>query len=147
MSQSSEVQKLTTSNFIQWKDQITMVLHVKGLFDTTLPTFDVSTPENQSRSLQARSHIGLSISPEIYAQVKSTQWASDLTQAVSSLFNKRSVSNKLLARKKLSEVRKDPAESAANYMTRVRNLVETAQAQGDIFSEADVAMAYLHGLP
>ena len=167
-SSSTKIEKLNDSNYHFWKQKIVLFLALKELDDlieddppTETAVTDDSTEKDKSdastetvefsiwkkRDRKARAIIGLSLSDEHLEHVRDVTTAKEMWKAITDVFERHTLLNKLSARRKFYTVSMDKGEKMLTYLNRVKQLASTLKSMNVDIDDKEIAMAALNGLP
>lgn len=148
-----KIDKLNESNFHEWRQRIQMVLALRDMDDMLNKENTPREEDTQAmalwerRDVKARAIIGLTLGSEQLEHVAGCDTAADMWTTLQDVFQRKSLMNKMKARREFYSVMMDPSEKMLTYINRVRNLGENLKAMGGEASQMDVAMSVLNGLP
>jgi len=147
-----KIDKLTETNFHEWRQRIKMILALRDLDDMLdedgKPT-DAETRELavwKRRDTKASAIIGLTLESEQLEHVSGCKTTAEMWSTLQGVFQRKSVMNKMKARREFHTVAMNVGEGMLGYINRVRNLGENLKAMGGKVMEMDVAMSVLNGL-
>jgi len=96
---------------------------------------------------KARAIIGLSLSDEHLEHVRDCDTAMAMWMAIEDLFQRRTLLNRLAARRRFYSVKMMESEKAIAYISRVRQLAADLKSMDAIVTDQEIAMTVLCGLP
>jgi len=147
-----KMDKLTESNFHEWRQRIKMVLALRDLDDMLdedgKPT-DAETRELalwKRRDAKKSAIIGLTLGSVQLEHVSGCKTTAEMWSTLQGVFQRKSLMNKMKARSEFYTVAMNVGEGMLGYINRVRNLGENLKAMGGEVTEMDVAMSVLNGL-
>jgi len=148
----TKIDKLTETNFHEWRQRIKMVFALRDLDDMLdedgKPT-DAETCELavcKRRDTKASAIIGLTFGSEHLEHVSGCNTMAEMWSTLQGVFQRKSLMNKMKARREFYIVEMTVGEGMLGYINRVRNLGENHQAMGGEVTEMDVAMSVPNGL-
>ena len=146
-----KIDKLVDSNFHVWKQKVELVLGDRELIEHIL---DSDKPEDASELAQwkkndakAKAVIGLTLSNDLLEHVRGIETAYEMWEAITDLFQRRTLLNSLSARRRFYSVKMNDGEKALAYISRVRQLAADLKAMDVKVEDSDIAMTVLCGLP
>ena len=146
-----KIDKLVDSNFHVWKQKVELVLGDRELIEHIL---DSDKPEDASELAQwkkndakAKAVIGLTLSNDLLEHVRGIETAYEMWEAITDLFQRRTLLNSLSARRRFYSVKMNDGEKALAYISRVRQLAADLKAMDVKVEDGDIAMTVLCGLP
>ncbi len=113
--------------------------------DTSNEPVKLSTWKKRDR--KARAIIGLSLSDEHLEHVRDVSTAKEMWKAITDVFERHTLLNKLSARRKFYTVTMDKGEKMLTYLNRVKQLASTLKSMNVDIDDKEIAMAALNGLP
>jgi len=147
-----KIDKLTETNFHEWRQRIKMFLALRDLDDTldedSKPT-DAETCELEvwkRRDTKASAIIGLTLGSEQLEHVSGCKTTAEMWSTLQGVFQRKSLMNKMKARREHYTVDMTVGEGMLGYINRVRNLGKNLKAMGGEVTEMDVAMSVLNRL-
>ena len=145
-----KIDKLVDSNFHVWKQKVELVL---GDREVTEHILDSAAPEDPSALAQwkkddakAKAVIGLTLSNDLLEHVRGIETAYEMWEAITNLFQRRTLLNSLSARRRFYSVKMNDGEKALAYISRVRQLAADLKAMDVKVEDGDIAMTVLCGL-
>ena len=96
---------------------------------------------------KAQSVIGISLSNDLLENVRDVTTTKEMWNAITNVFERHTLLNKLSARKRFYTATMSPDESVLQFSNRIRQLSSTLKSMNVIISESEMAMALLNGLP
>ena len=169
MGSATKIEKLTDSNFHFWKQKIVLLLALKDLDDfieddPPAPTVKGDPTETgevegdkqkvnaeftawTKKDRKARAIIGLSLSDEHLEHVRDASTAKEMWKAITDVFERHTLLNKLSARRKFYTVTMEKGEKILTYLNRVKHLAATLKSMKVEIDDKELAMAALNGLP
>jgi len=146
------IDKLTETNFHEWRQRIKMVLALRDLDDMLdedgKPT-DADARECavwKRRDTKASAIIGLTVGSEQLEHVSGCKTMAEMWSTLQGVFQRKSLMNKMKARREFYTVELTVGEGMLGYINRVRNLGENLKAMGSEVTEMEVAMSVLNGV-
>ena len=149
-SSATKIEKLNDSNFHFWKQKIVLLLALKDLDDLIekdAPTEKGKDEDWDKKDRKARAIIGLSLSDEHLEHVRDVKTAKEMWKAITDVFERHTLLNKLSARRKFYTVTMENGEKVLTYLNRVRQLAATLKSMDVDIDDKEMAMAALNGLP
>jgi len=147
-----KIEKLTETNFREWRQRNKKILAVRDLDDMLdedgNPT-DAETRELavwKRRDTKASAIIGLTLGFEQLEPVSGCETTAKMWSKLQGVFHRKSLMNKMKARREFQTVEMTVGEGMLGYINRVRNLGENVKAMGGELTKIDVAMSALNGL-
>ena len=95
----------------------------------------------------AKRIIADSIKDNLIPQVSSMETPKEMFNALSSLFEGRSINRKMTLRNQLKGVKAQKSETMQYYFTRVAQIKDQLEDIGDMVEEAEIVMTTLNSLP
>ena len=146
-----KIEKLGDNNFHVWKQKVELVLAFRELEDfiteQTPPTDSDELLKWKKKDAKAKAVIGLTISDEHLDHVRDTETAFDMWNAILNIFQRRTLLNKLRARRNFYSVQMEEGERVLTYINRVRQLAFDLKSMDVDVKDEDIAMSVLCGLP
>jgi len=146
-----KIDKLTETNFHEWRQRNKMVVALRDLDDMLdedgKPT-DADARELalwKRRDTKASAIIGLTLGSEQLEHVAGCKTTAELWSTLQGVFQRKSLMNKMKARREFYTVEMTVGEGMMGYINRVRNLGENLKAMGGEVTEMDVSMSVLIG--
>jgi len=131
-----KIDKLTETNFHEWRQRIKMILALRDLDDMLdengKPT-DAETRELavwKRRDTKASAIIGLTLGSEQLEHVSGCKTTVEMWSTLQGVFQRKSLTNKMKARREFYTVAMNVGEGMLGYINRVRNLGENLKAMG-----------------
>ena len=147
-----KIDNFTHTNFHEWCQRIKMVLALRDLDDMLdedgKPTDaeDRELPLWKQRDTKASAIIGLTLGSELLEHVSGCKTTAQMCSTLQSVCQRKSLMNKMKARREFYTVKLTVGEGMLGYINRVRNLGENLKAMGGEVTEMDAAMSVLNGL-
>jgi len=139
-----KIDKLTETNFHEWRQRIKMVLALRDLDDNLdedgKPT-DAKTRElavKKRRDTKASAIIGLILGSEQLEHVSGCKTTAEMRSTLQGVFQRKSLMNKMKARREFYTVEMTVGKGMLGHINRVRNLGENLKAMGGEVTEMDV---------
>jgi len=131
-----------------------MVLTLRDLDDKLDEDSKPTEAETETRELalwkrrdtKASAIIGLTLGSEQLEHVSGCMTTAEMLSTLQDVFQRKSLMNKMKARREFYTVAMNIGEGMLEYINRVRNLGENLKAMGGEVMEMDVAMNVLNGL-
>jgi len=147
-----KIDELTETNFHDWRQRIKMFLALRDLED--MLDEDGKTTDAEDRELalwkrrdtKASAIIVLTFGSEQLEHVSRCKTTAKMWSTLQGVFQRKSLMNKLKARREFYTVEMNVGECMLGYINRVHNLGENLKAMGGEVTEMDVAMSFLNGL-
>ena len=151
-SQSTyRIDKLSDDNFHAWKTRIQFVLALKDSARYLEEEVPLSTDPTHSSWLQgdikARAIIALTLSDTHLDQAQHAPTAKKMWSLICDIYEKHTLLNKLSARRRFYTATMLETESILQYSGRIRQLASTLKSMSVTIGDAEMAMAFLNGLP
>ncbi len=149
MSTGVSIEKLDGTNYHVWKFKMQLVLEDKELFGFIDGT-DVKaegSAEWVKRDKKARVTICLALSDSILAAVRSCETALSVWEKLASIFESKSLVNRLFMRRKLLTMKMSEGDALSTHINSIKTLSEQLAAVGAQVSEEDLVMTLLMSLP
>ncbi len=149
-SSATKIEKLNDSNYHFWKQKIVLLLALKDLDDLIEedpPTEKTEHATWTKKDRKARAVIGLSLSDEHLEHVRDMDSAKKMWEAITNVFERHTLLNKLSARRKFYTVTMEKGEKMLTYLNRVKQLAATLKSMKVDIDDKEIAMAALNGLP
>jgi len=144
-----KVEKLTAENYHSWKFSMKMLLIGKDLWDIVNGTETLSESANaternkfKKRENLALANVWLSIITNLQIYVRSAESAKAAWENLSKHFEQKSLSRKILYRRKLYSARMEIGTSVINHI----NYIKTLSALEDPVQEKDVVIILISSL-
>jgi len=144
--------KLTETNFHEWRQRIKMVLALRDLDDMLDEDGKRTDAEDRelalwrSRPTKASAIIGLTLESEQLEHVSGCNTTAEMWSTLQGVFQRKSLMNKMKARREFFTVEMTVSEGMLGYINRVRNFGVNLKAMSGEVTEMDVAMSVLNGL-
>jgi len=144
--------KLTETNFHEWRQHIKMVLALRDLDDMLDEDGKRTDAEDRelalwrSRPTKASAIIGLTLESEQLEHVSGCNTTAEMWSTLQGVFQRKSLMNKMKARREFFTVEMTVSEGMLGYINRVRNFGVNLKAMSGEVTEMDVAMSVLNGL-
>lgn len=145
-----KIEKLSESNFHVWKQKIELVLAFRELsehLDHDRPLSNSDEQQWHRDDAKARAIIGLSLSDEHLEHVRDVTTASEMWSSIKNLFQRRTLLNRLNARRRFYSLKMMDSEKIITYVNRAKQLASDLKAMEVTVSEQELAMTVLCGLP
>ena len=146
-----KIEKLSDSNYHVWKQKVELVLAFRELEDHIVES---RPPADQAASVawhkndaKAKAIIGLTLSDEHLEHVRELESAVEMWEAIKNLFQRKTLLNRLTARRRFYSVKMLSNEKVIVYISRVRQLASDLKAMDVLVSDQEIAMTVLSGLP
>ena len=147
------IQKLNSDNYAEWKFDMEMLLMAKDVWDIVsgVETLDDDASNDvkakfKKRDNFARSVICLSVSSSNKIYVRNAKTSKETWDALANHFEEKTVSRKVMLRRKLYSMRME-GKSAADHINTLRTVNDNLQSLGDALLEKDLVMILLSSLP
>jgi len=147
-----KIDKLTETNFHEWCQRIKMVLALRDLDDMLDEDGKPTDAEDRElalwkrRDARASPIIGLTLGSEQLEHVSGCKTTEKMWSMLQGVFQRKSLMNKMKARREFYTVEMTVGEGMLGYINRVRNFSENLEAMGGEVTEMDVAMSVVNGL-
>ena len=146
-----KIEKLGENNFHVWKQKVELVLAFRELDDHITeedpPTDPDTLREWKKKDAKAKAVIGLTISDDHLDHVRDAGTAFEMWTAIVNIFQRRTLLNKLRARRNFYSVQMQDDERVLPYINRVRQLASDLRSMDVNVEDEDIAMSVLCGLP
>ena len=145
-----KIEKLGEDNFHVWKQKVELLLALKDLDDhltSTRPTDEDELSKWKKQDAKARAIIGLTVSDEHLDHVRDTDSAADMWNAICDVFQRKTLLNRINARRSFYTAKMREDEKMLQFINRVRHLASDLMSMEVNVEEEDIAMAILCGLP
>eukprot|EP00737_Agarophyton_chilense_P003002 gb/GEZJ01003471.1/.p1 GENE.gb/GEZJ01003471.1/~~gb/GEZJ01003471.1/.p1 ORF type:complete len:730 (-),score=111.20 gb/GEZJ01003471.1/:63-2252(-) len=145
-----KIEKLVEDNFHVWKQKIELLLALKDLdghLDSVRPTDEDELSTWKKKDAKARAIIGLTLSDEHLDHVRDADNAADMWKAICDVFQRKTLLNKINARRSFYSAKMRDDEKMLQFINRVRHLASDLKCMDVVVEEEDIAMAILCGLP
>ena len=149
-SSSVRIEKLNDSNYHAWKRKIQLVLALRDLdeyIDSDRPAGEKEQKAWDRGDRKAQAVIGLALSDEHLEHVAQASTAKEMWKAITNVFERHTLLNKLAARRKFYTVTMEEGEKVLTYINRVQHLASVLKSMKVDVDDKEVAMAILNGLP
>ena len=151
---SFKVEKLTADNYHSWKFNMKMLLIGKDLWEIVngTETLDENANENErarfrKRENQALASVCLAISTSLQIYVRSSTTAKDAWSNLEKHFEQKSLSRKILYRRKLYSAHLEKGRSMIDHINYIKTLSEHLEAVDDPVQEKDLVIILISSLP
>jgi len=147
-----KIDKLTETNFHEWRQRIKVVLALRDLDDMLEEDGKPTDAEDSKlalwkrRDTKASAIMGLTLGSEQLEHVSGCKTTAEMWSKLQGVFQRKSLMNKMKARREFYTVEMNVGEGMLGYINRVRNLGENLKAMGGEVTEMDVAMSVRNGL-
>ena len=145
-----KIEKLRDSNFHVWKQRVELLLafrELDGVITKSAPSDEVELREWNKKDAKAKAVIGLTLNDDHLDHVRGVSSAREMWEAIMNIFQRRTVLNKLKARRQFYSAQMEDNERILNYINRVRQLAADLKSMEVAVSDEDIAMSVLSGLP
>src|SRR5690349_8546248 len=152
MSTGVSIERLDGTNYHVWKFKMQLILEDKDLFGVIDGT-DVKPEKNDAlnewmkRDKKARVTICLALSDSILATVRNCDTAVSVWEKLSSVYESKSLVNRLFMRRKLLTMKMSEGETLSTHINGIKTLTEQLAAVNASVSEEDFVMTLLMSLP
>lgn len=150
-SSGFKIEKLSDSNYHVWKQKIELVLAFRELSDhlesRPVPTNNADLSIWLKNDAKAKAIIGLSLSDEHLEHVRDVETAYGMWVAIQNIFQRRTLLNRLNARRKFYSLKMGPDERIIPYINRAKQLCTDLKAMDAVVTDQELAMTVLCGLP
>jgi len=145
------IDKLTDSNYHIWKRKIKRVLGYRDLedhidADEKPPTDPTALKQWKKEDKKTQAIIELTISDDHFKQIGDLSSALETWNALRDLFQRKTLLNKLSARRRFYTAKMGDGETAMSFMSRVYQLADDCQAMDVSIDDKETAMTVLCGL-
>lgn len=121
-----KIEKLGESNYHVWKRKVELLLAFRELEDhiseCELPADPDALAAWQKKDAKARAVIGLTLNDEHLEHVRGIQSALEMWKAIVNIFQRRTLLNRLTARRRFYSAKMDGSERVLSYRSRIRQL-------------------------
>jgi len=147
-----KIDTLTEANLHEWRQRIKMILELR---DRDHMLDEDGNPTNtevrelalwKRRDTKASAIIGLTLRSEQLEHVSGCKTTVEMWSTLQGVFQRKSLMNKMKARREFYTVEMTVGEGMLGYINRVRNLGENLKAMGGEVTEMYVATSVLNGL-
>lgn len=150
-SSVTKVDKLTSDKYHIWKQRIIHVLTLKDLDqfieeEQRTDGDDESRIDWQRKDRNAQAIIGLSISNDLLENVRNCDSAKEMWSAVTDVFERHTLHNKLAVRREFYTAIENQRESILHFSNRVRQLADTLKSMDVMIDDSEMAMSLLNAL-
>ena len=149
-----KVDKLTADNYHSWKFNMKMFLIGKDLWEIVngAVTRDENANEGERRKFKKRENqalamVCLSVSTSLQIYVRSSNSARDAWCNLEKHFEQKSLSKKILYRRKLYSARLEKGGSMIDHINYIKTLSEHLEAVDDLVQEKDLVIILISSLP
>ena len=149
-----KVDKLTADNYHSWKFNMKMFLIGKDLWEIVngTETLDENANEGERRKFKKRENqalalVCLSVSTSLQIYVRSSNSARDAWCNLEKHFEQKSLSKKILYRRKLYSARLEKGGSMIDHINYIKTLSEHLEAVDDLVQEKDLVIILISSLP
>lgn len=149
-----KVEKLNGDNYYSWKFQMKMYLIGKDLWEIVSGSEEF--PEETASAAVQRAYrkrenlalatICLSVATNLQIYVRSAKTAKEAWECLEQHFQKKSLSQKILHRRKLYSARMKNGESMIEHINYIKTLSEHLEAVGDPIEEKDLVIILVSSL-
>jgi len=145
--------KLTETDFHQWRQRIKMILALRDLDDMLDEDGKPTDAEDRElavwkrRDTKASAIIGLTLGSEQPEHVAGCKTRVEMWSTLQGVFHRKSLMKKMKARREFYTVAMNVGEGMLGFSNCVRNLGENLKAISGAVTEMDIAMSVLNGLP
>jgi hypothetical protein len=149
--------KLTDKNHAAWKVRIQLVLQDRGLWKYVDGSCSPPAAEEklydklyqawEEKDQQARAQILLTVSDPILPSVRHSSTAKEAWAKIASVFEQKGLSAQVFLRRKLVNLRYNPAESMQTHLNTIRELVDQLTAINVTIKDEELAIITLCSLP
>jgi transposase InsO family protein len=152
VSNGVSVEKLDGTNYHVWKFKMQLILEDKDLFGVidgtdVKPEKADAVAEWVKRDKKARVTICLALSDSVLATVRSCETAVSVWEKLASVFESKSLVNRLFMRRKLLTMKMSEGDALSTHINMLKTLAEQLAAIGAQTSEEDLVMTLLMSLP
>jgi len=146
-----KIDKLTETNFTEWRQHMKMVLALRDLDDMLDEDGKPTDAKDRELALWKRldtkvtAIIGLTPGSEQLEHVSGCKTTAEVWSTLQGVFQRKSLMNMMKARREFYTVEMTVGEGMLGYINHVRNLGKNLKAMGGEVTEMDVAMSVLNG--
>ena len=146
------IEKLDGTNYHVWKFKMQLILEDKELYGV-IDGSDVKSEKAEGaadwakRDKKARVTICLALSDSVLATVRSCDTAVSVWEKLASVFESKSLVNRLFMRRKLLTMKMGEGDALGTHINSIKTLAEQLAAIGAQISEEDLVMTLLMSLP
>src|SRR5260370_28045123 len=148
MSTGVSVEKLDGTNYHVWKFKMQLILEDKELFGVIdgsdiKPDNGDALSEWVKRDKKARVTVCLALSDSVLATVRSCDTAKGIWDKLASVFESKSLVNRLFMRRKLLTMKMGEGDTLSIHINTIKTLAEQLAAADAQVTEEDLVMAPL----
>ena len=139
-------------NFWAWRYRISLVLEENELDsyiseEVLVPEGDEAKELHKKKLVMEKKIISDSIKDHLIPQVSSLKTPKSMVDALTKLFEGKTINRKMTLRNQLKNVKIQNAETIQSYFTRVSQIKEQLEAVDEEVENAEIVMTTLSGLP
>jgi gag-polypeptide of LTR copia-type/Domain of unknown function (DUF4219) len=151
MSQKYQIEPLDVDNYAIWSKKMKSVLIEKDLWDGAFVGKKLSdtsaTTIDDKASHKALALITLNVADHHVTEIGDCTTAKEAWDLLEGVYKAKSGAKRLLLRKQLNDLKKEPEESLSVYFSRAKLLQKELTAAGLTVDPTDVVLQVLNGLP
>ena len=152
MSTGVSIERLDGTNYHVWKFKMQLILEDKELFGVidgsdAKPERADAVADWVKRDKKARVTICLALTDSVLATVRSCETAVSVWEKLASVFESKSLVNRLFTRRKLLTMKMSEGDALSTHINTLKTLAEQLAAIGAQISEEDLVMTLLMSLP